>query len=259
MAALASDWLKHFRHLHWKRWIEYKETWQESRSQCPLPCLCFLGRSLNTDSSPGWSVINVAHWTQVHDMWPLGVFFDLLPDIFSDDFLKQTNKKGLQEACSLLVHLCQRLKCTIVIMRYLLSVRPLSVHRNFSHFRLLWNHWTEFNETWQKARSQRPLPSLCFSGRSEKQNGCPGFWLAETFLCPRHKMARGHLVFALSVIPSFRPSVLPSFRPSVLPSFRHSVIPSHQSLSSQLLLHPCLDLNETWYRCCTTSLKVVGR
>ena len=33
------------------------------------------------------------------------------------------------------------------------------------------------------------------------------------------------------------------------PSFRPSVIPSHQSLSSQLLLHPCMDLNETWYRC----------
>ena len=46
---------------------------------------------------------------------------------------------------------------------------------------LLWNRWTEFNETWQEARSQRPLPSLCFSGRSEKQNGRPGLWLAETF------------------------------------------------------------------------------
>ena len=44
------------------------------------------------------------------------------------------------------------------------------------------------------------------------------------------------------------------------PSFRHSVIPSHQSFPSQLLLHPCMDLNETWYRCCTTSLEVhVGR
>ena len=32
------------------------------------------------------------------------------------------------------------------------------------HFRLLlWNRWTEFNETWQDARSQRLLPSLCFS------------------------------------------------------------------------------------------------
>ena len=53
-------------------------------------------------------------------------------------------------------------------------------------------------------------------------------------------MTRGHLVFALSVITSFL----------------HSVLPLHQSLSSQLLLHPCMDLNETWYRCCTTSLEV---
>ena len=30
-------------------------------------------------------------------------------------------------------------------------------------------------------RSQRPLPSLCFSGLSEKQDGRPGLWLAETF------------------------------------------------------------------------------
>ena len=75
-----------------------------------------------------------------------------------------------------LVHLSRRLKCTIVIMRC-----PSSVV-NFSHFRLLlWNLWTEFNETWQEARSLCPLPSLCFSGRSEKQDGHPGLWLAETF------------------------------------------------------------------------------
>ena len=50
------------------------------------------------------------------------------------------------------------------------------------HFRLLlWNHWTEFKETLQEARSQRPLPSLCFSGRSKKQDGRPGLWLADTF------------------------------------------------------------------------------
>ena len=47
------------------------------------------------------------------------------------------------------------------------------------HFQLLWNHWTEFNETWQEARSQRPLPNLCFSDRSEKQDDRPGLWLAE--------------------------------------------------------------------------------
>ena len=50
------------------------------------------------------------------------------------------------------------------------------------HFRLLLrNCWTEFSKTWHKARTQRPLPSLCFSVWSEKQNGRPGVWLAETF------------------------------------------------------------------------------
>ena len=47
------------------------------------------------------------------------------------------------------------------------------------YFRLLL--WTEFNETWQEARSERPLPSLCFSGLSEKQDGRRGLWMADTF------------------------------------------------------------------------------
>ena len=46
---------------------------------------------------------------------------------------------------------------------------------------LLWNGWTEFNETWEEARSQHPLPSLCCLDRSEKQDCRPGLWLAETF------------------------------------------------------------------------------
>ena len=49
------------------------------------------------------------------------------------------------------------------------------------HFRLLlWNCRTEFKETWWEARSQHPLPTLCLSGRSEKQDGRPCLWLAET-------------------------------------------------------------------------------
>ena len=92
----------------------------------------------------------------------------------------------------LLAHLSRRLEWAIVIAHRPSSVRPSSVvcrpsvrpsvRRKLSHFRLLlWNRWTEFNKTWQEARSQRPLPSLCFSGRSEKQDGRPGLWLAETF------------------------------------------------------------------------------
>ena len=60
-------------------------------------------------------------------------------------------------------------------------VRPSLWHKLLHFGLLLWNRWADFNETWQKARSQRPLPSLCFSGWSEKQDGRPGLWLAETF------------------------------------------------------------------------------
>ena len=44
---------------------------------------------------------------------------------------------------------------------------------------LLYNGWTEFNETWQEARSKRLLPILLL-GRSLKQDGRPGLWLAKT-------------------------------------------------------------------------------
>ena len=56
---------------------------------------------------------------------------------------------------------------------------------------LLWNRWMEFNETQQEARSQHPLPSLCFLGRSEKQDGRPGLRLAETFLTSPLKPMNG--------------------------------------------------------------------
>ena len=59
--------------------------------------------------------------------------------------------------------------------------------RHFRH--LFWNRWTQFNETWQEARSQCPLTSLCFSGRSEKQNGRRGIWLAETIWTSPQKTA----------------------------------------------------------------------
>ena len=41
MAALASDWLRHFRLLLWNCWTEFNETWQEARPQRPIPSLFF--------------------------------------------------------------------------------------------------------------------------------------------------------------------------------------------------------------------------
>ena len=60
------------------------------------------------------------------------------------------------------------------------------------HFRfLLRNRWTEFNENWQEARSQHPLPSLCFLDRSEKQDGRAGLLLAEIFSTSPLKQQNG--------------------------------------------------------------------
>ena len=109
---------------------------------------------------------------------------------YSSENLKIKNDQIVLVLDRFLMHLSRRLKCTIVITRCPSSVvRPSVV--NFSYFWLLWNRWTEFNETWQEARSQRLLPSLCFSGRSEKQDGRPGLWLADTFSTSSLKPLKG--------------------------------------------------------------------
>ena len=52
MAALASDWLRHFQLLLWNRWTEFNETWQEARSQHLLPSLCFRADRKNKMAAP---------------------------------------------------------------------------------------------------------------------------------------------------------------------------------------------------------------
>ena len=45
--ALVSGCLRHFRLFLWNSWSEFNETWQEVRSQGPLPNLCLSDRSKN--------------------------------------------------------------------------------------------------------------------------------------------------------------------------------------------------------------------
>ena len=165
MAALASDWLTHFRLLLWNPWTKFNETWQEARSQCPLPSVCFSGRSEKQDGPPScdwlrhFRLLLWNHWTELNETCrkqDLNILYQVC--VFQADWKKQDGCPGLW----------------------------------LSHFGLLLcNCWTEFNETWQEARSQRPLPSLCFWGRSEKQDGRPGVWLAETFLTSPLKLLNG--------------------------------------------------------------------
>ena len=155
MAALTSDWLRHFRLLLWNRWMEFNETWQEVRSQRNLPSLCFSGRSEKQDGRPG--------------LWFAEIFFDFSSETAQRNSTKLDRKQDLNVLYHVYVFRADR--------------KNKMASDWLRHFRfLLWKRWSEFNETWQEARYQRPIPSLCFSGRSEKkQDGRPGLWLAEIF------------------------------------------------------------------------------
>ena len=180
MAALASDWLRHFRLLLWNRCTEFNKTWQEARSQCPLPSLCFLGQSEKQDGRPGlWLA-------ETFSTSPLKPLNGIKRNMTGSKISMSSNKFAF------LAHRSRKLEWASVIVHCPSSVRPSSFRLKFSHFGLLlWYRWMEFNETWQEARSQRPLPSLCFSGQSVKQDGRPGLWLAETFCTSPLKRLNG--------------------------------------------------------------------
>ena len=191
--------------LLWNCHTEFNATCQEARSQCPLPSLCFSGQSEKQDGCPGlWlaEIFSTSPLKQLNRIqrnltgskistpstkfvffgpigkaiwppWPL-----IGRDIFgfssetaepnSTKFDRKQDPKALYQVC--VFQADRKNKMAVLASDWL------------RHFRLLlWNHWKEFNESWQEARSQRPLPSLCFSGRSEKQDGRPGLWLAEIF------------------------------------------------------------------------------
>ena len=195
----------HFRLLLWNRWTEFNETWQEARSQRPLPSLCFSGRSEKQDGRPGlwlaetfstsplkplngiqrnltgskiltsftkfvfFGPIGKTRWPP----WPL-IGWDIF-DFFSVTAERNSTKLDRKQDLNVLYQDCVFRADRKNKMAALDSDR-------LRYFRLLlWNRWTEFNETWQEARSQHLLPRLCFSGQSEKQDGGPGLWLAETF------------------------------------------------------------------------------
>ena len=159
MAALASDWLRYFRLLLWNRLMEFNETWQGARSQRPLPSLCFSGRSKKT-RWPRWSLIG----------WDI---FDFFSKASERNSMKLDRKQDLNVLYQVCVFWADRKnKMAALASDWLRHI-----------WLLLRNRWTEFNETWQEARSQCPLPSLCFSGRSENKNGCPGWFLKKVAHC----------------------------------------------------------------------------
>ena len=214
MAALASDWLRHFQLLLWNRWTEFNETWQEARSERPLQSLCFSGRSEKQDGRP---YLWLAETFSTSSLKPLnGIQRNLTGSkismsstkfVFFGPIGKQDGSPGLWLAETFSTFSLTPLygiqrnltgsKISTSSTKFLFF-GPIGKNKMTAlasdwlrHFRLLWNHWREFNETWQEARSQCSLPRLCFSGRSDKQDGHPGLWLAETFSTSALKLLNG--------------------------------------------------------------------
>ena len=103
MAALASDWLRHFRLLLWNRWTEFNETWQEAKSQHSLPSLCFSGRSkknkmatLASDWLRHFQLLLWNRWTEFNESWKEARFQRPLQSLcFSGRSKKQDGRSGL--------------------------------------------------------------------------------------------------------------------------------------------------------------------
>ena len=149
--------LRHFRLLLWKLLNGIQQTWQEARSQRPLPSLCFSHQSEKTRCQP-WLLIG----------WDI---FDFSSEIAKGNLTNLARMQNLNVLCQVCVFWVDSKNKMAALASDLLR-----------HFRLLlWIHWREFNGSWLEARTQRPLPSLCFSSWSEKQEGCSGLWMAETF------------------------------------------------------------------------------
>ena len=197
MDALASDWLRHFRLLLWNRGTEFNETWQEARSQRPLPCLCFSGRSEKQDGCPGLWLAETFPTSPLKPLngiqrnltgrkistsstkfvffgpirktrWPPWSLIDWYIFNFSSETAEQNSTKlDRKQDLNVLYQVC--------VFRADRKNKMAALASDWlRHFRLLlWNHWTEFNKTWQEARSQCPQPSLCFLGWSKKTRWPP--------------------------------------------------------------------------------------
>ena len=219
MAALTSDWLRHFWLLLWNRWTEFNEIWQEARSQRPLQSLCLIGL-IGKTRWPPWSLI----------VWDI---FDFFSETAEQNSMKVTGSKISTSSTK------------FVFFGPIGKTRwppwPLIGWDIFDFF----SETAEWNstKTWHEVRSQRPLLSLCFEGRSEKQDGHPGFWFAESFSTWLHIVLRcticGPLgLFFITLLKRFENENISLIIPSKRVEIQMQVIlQSKNNISSNLANH----------------------
>ena len=148
MAALASDWLRHFFTSHLKLLNGIPRNMTGSKvSTSSAKFVGFLGRSEKTKLPPwpliGWDIFDFSFETVERHSTKLDRKQDL--NVLYQGFFSPIGK---QDCCSGLW----------LVETFLTS--PLKL-------------FTEINKTWRKESSDCPLQSLCFPGRSVYKNGRP--------------------------------------------------------------------------------------
>ena len=152
--------------------MEFNKIWQDARSQRLLISLCFSSRSEEQDGHP------TSH---------LPRHFDFSSVTAEQDSTKLDRKQDLNVVYQFCVIRADKKGRPGLWLAETFSTSPLwplnRIQRNLTGSKISTSSakFVLFDETWLETRYQRPLQSLCFSGRSEKQNGRPGLWLAETF------------------------------------------------------------------------------
>ena len=136
----------------------------------------------------------------------------------------------------------------------------------------------EFNKIWQDARSQRPLTSLCFSGRSEERDGRPASDLPRHFdfssVTAEQDSTKLHRKQDLSVLYQFvlfgpiKKAALASdwlihFRLLLCDRWTEFNGPWQEAKFQRHLPSSCYSIDETWqearYQCPIQSLFFLGR
>ena len=188
-------WMRHFR-LLWNRWTEFNEIWRKARSQRLLPSLCSSGRLENEMTAPASNWLKhflLLRWTEFNETVyetrfqrplpnlcfradrknkrasPVSICWDIFY-LLSETTDPNSTKLDRNHDRNVFYHVC-----CIRADRKKFSASASYLLR---HFHILRNHWMEFKETWQKVRSQLPLPSCVFrADRKNKIAAAASTWL----------------------------------------------------------------------------------
>ena len=176
---------RHFRLLLWNRWTEFNKIWQEARLQCPLPSLCYLGRSEKQDGRPTSDWLNIfdfsTEWNSTN--------FEMKQDInviyqvcaFSGRSEKQDDRPCLwlaEKFSTSPLKMLNRYQQDVTGSKILTSSTKFVL---FDRKKLDGRPTSDVQRNLTGSKISTSSPHLYFSGRLGKQDCRPCLWLAETF------------------------------------------------------------------------------